>query len=135
MCDTALCNAMALCEHCFDAKFEEGATQVASPPKKQKKSCLLNLSPEDKRLHDNKLKANHTRRKKAKVKADKDLLVSTQAECARLKQEKDELLQKHRKEMAVLREAGAHAIRSMEEIYGKVGLLVFCIYSYNIAFP
>jgi len=126
---------MALCGHCFDAKCAEGATQIASPPKKRKKAGgnnKLNLSPADKLKHDNKIKLGSSRRKRAKVKAENVTFLKLQHECGRLRQEKDELLQKHRKEMAVLREAGARAIRMMEADYGKVSLLVSCIYIYVI---
>ena len=137
MCDTALCNAMALCGHCFDAKCAEGATQIASPPKKRKKAGgnnKLNLSPADKLKHDNKLKLESSKRKRARAKADNQTFLKLQHECARLKKEhsaeitrlKQEITQVteyHRKHETVLREARTHAIRWMEANYGKVSLL------------
>ena len=133
MCDhSALCNATSLCEHCFD----EAGDSTNKRKKTGGRNRALFLSPTDKRLHNNKLKLGHSRRKRAKVKADNEMFLKLQHECARLKQEKDELLQKHGKEIAVLREVGARAIRMMEADYGKVSLLVSCIYicvCYNIA--
>lgn len=134
MCDhSALCNAASLCEHCFD---EAGDSTANKRKKTGGRNRELSLSPTDQRLLNNKLKLGHSRRKRAKVKADNEMFLKLQHECARLKQEKDELLQKHGKEMAVLREAGARAIRMMEADYGKVSLLDSCIYiyvCYNIA--
>ena len=144
MCDTALCNAMALCGHCFDAKCAEGATQIASPPKKRKKAGgnnKLNLSPADKLKHDNQIKLDSSRRKRAKAKADNVTVLKLQHECGRLRQESDARCEEHsaeitrlkqeitqmreyrRKHETVLREARTHAIRWMERAYGKVSLL------------
>jgi len=81
---------MALCGHCFDAKCAEGATQVASPPKKRKKAGgnnKLNLSPADKLKHDNKIKLESSKRKRARAKADNVTLLKLQHECGRLRQE------------------------------------------------
>ena len=100
MCEhNELCRAMALCDGCFDAKEAEGATQVASPPKKRKTGGghnKLNFSPADKLKHDNKRKLDSSRRKRAKVKADNVTLLKLQHECGRLRQEKDELLAENR---------------------------------------
>lgn len=127
MCDhSALCNATSLCGHCFD----EAGDSTNKRKKTGGRKRTLFLAPTDKRLHDNKRKLDHSRRKRAKVKAGSEMFLKLQHECGRLKQEKDELLQKHEKEMAVLREAGARAIRMMEADFGKVSLLVSCIYIY-----
>ena len=131
MCDRPLCNAMALCEHCFDEALKAGDSTKKRKKTGGRKRTLF-LSPEDKLKHDNKIKLDDSRRKRAKVEAENVTFLKLQHECARLKQEKDELLQKHRKEMAVLREAGARAILVMECGYGKVSLLVSCIYIYML---
>ena len=98
-------------ESCLDAKFAEGATQVASPPKKRKKAGgnkKLNLSPEDKLKHDNKIKLGSSRRKRAKAKADNDnemfLFLKMQHECGRLRQESEARCEKHLAEIARLKQ-------------------------------
>ena len=101
ICNNELCHAMALCDSCFDAKEAEGATQVASPPKKRKKSCLLNLSSEEGRLHANQLKVNHTLggRKQRQRQTMRRLLLKVQHECGkldRLKQESEARCEKLR---------------------------------------
>ena len=83
VCEHSTCRPMFLCDSCFTAREAEGATQVASPPKRRKKTGgiePLNLSPEARLIHDNKLKVGYSRRKRAKAQADKDMPAATLAE-------------------------------------------------------
>ena len=68
MCDTALCNAMALCGHCFDEALKAGDSTKKRKKTGGRKRTLF-LSPADKLKHDNKIKLGSSRRKRAKVKA------------------------------------------------------------------
>ena len=141
MCDTALCNAMALCGHCFDEALKAGDSTKKRKKTGGRKRTLFHLSPEDKLKHDNKIKLESSRRKRAKAKADNVTVLKLQHECGRLRQEHSARCEEHsaeitrlkqemtqmreyrRKHETVLREARTHAIRWMEANYGKVSLL------------
>ena len=143
MCEhSELCNALSLCSHYFDEACSQGANHLASPSKKRKNLGglkRLDLSPDDKRKHNNKIKMESSRRKRAQAKADNATVLKLQHECGRLRQDarceehsaeitrlKQEITQMReyrRKHETVLREARTHAIRWMEANYGKVRLL------------
>ena len=140
MCDTALCNAMALCEHCFDEALKAGDSTKKRKKTGGRKRTLF-LSPADKLKHDNQIKLDSSRRKRAKSKADNETFLKLQHECGKLRQESDARCEEHsaeitrlkqeitqmgeyrRKHETVLRDARTHAIRWMEANYGKVSLL------------
>ena len=142
MCDKALCNAMALCSHCFDEASKAGDSKTRKKTGGRKRALFL--SPEDKLKHDNKIKRESSRRKRAQAKADNATVLQLQHECGKLRQESDaqcsilelhsaeirrlnqeitQIKEYHKKYETVLREARAHAIRWMEANYGKVSLL------------
>ena len=120
MCDKALCNAMALCEHC--------APEVASTPKKRKKAggnSKLNLSPEDRLKHDNKIKLDSSRRKRAKAKADNVTFLQLQHECGRLRQESEATLAENRnlKLMVEIHESILDSVRVHAALNSYSGIL------------